>query len=666
MKKIPLILFILFSYALHAEKYALIVAIGDYPEPGRNGWGKISSANDVPLVKTALENQGFQTGNITLLQDGAATKEGIKAAFDKLISKVQPGDIVVVHFSSHGEQIEDDNDDEVDYLDECIVPYGAVYSPDKNRFKEYAPGYFRDDEFGQKVTLLRNKLTAKGDLLVLLDACHSGTGTRGPKDAVLKPRGAMEPMVSNKFDVAKVSAPDNNGVFKDNNGAQLSKDAATYVVISGAQAKEFNYECYDDNGNGVGSLSYAFSKSVAMLKDKTTYRGLFANIENIMRDKAPRQKPVMEGDGVDRQLFGGNFVSQKPYYTIKKWISDDEFVLNAGTVSGLTKGSVVSLYPASTTDPAGLTAMNKGTVISVDNFIANVKLDKPDTLVNKYPWVFLTELAYQEKLKIDVRNVNGSLKRVQEALKDFKLLEFTSACDVYLDTFGSTKTWALKYPNTGSVFADKISIDGAGEIENLKGLLKRFARYRYLQTLDFSETDLSAQVNLVFLKADGQIDYDKINQRTKNGRLELKKDDAVYLQVINTGNKKFYINIVDIQPDGKINPILPNKGQSIRPEDCMVAKYDSLVLRSYKITIGPPYGEEVFKVFLSKDLLDLEDVLTTENKPAGVGSRGALKSLNKVFADSEIMENGTRGGTGTVNTDQNGTIFNVNFNIVKQ
>ncbi len=47
----------------------------------------------------------------------------------------------------------------------------------------------------------------------------------------------MEPMVSNKFDVAKVSAPDNNGVFKDNNGAQLSKDAATYVVISGAQAK---------------------------------------------------------------------------------------------------------------------------------------------------------------------------------------------------------------------------------------------------------------------------------------------------------------------------------------------------------------------------------------------------------------------------------------------
>ncbi len=142
--------------------------------------------------------------------------------------------------------------------------------------------------------------------------------------------------------------------------------------------------------------------------------------------------------------------------------------------------------------------MNKGTVISVDNFIANVKLDKPDTLVNKYPWVFLTELVYQEKLKIDVRNVNGSLKRVQEALKDFKLLEFTSACDVYLDTFGSTKTWALKYPNTGSVFADKISIDGAGEIENLKGLLKRFARYRYLQTLDFSETDLSAQVNCGF------------------------------------------------------------------------------------------------------------------------------------------------------------------------
>jgi hypothetical protein len=645
----------------HAEKYALIVAIGDYPDPQKNGWQKISSGNDAPLVQTALQNQGFKPENITLLKDATATKAGIEQAFDQLVAKVNKGDIVVVHFSSHGEQIEDDNGDEVDNLDECIVPYGAVYSWDKNKFKELASGYFRDDEFGEKVTLLRNKLGGQGDLLVLLDACHSGTGTRGVTE--LKPRGAKDPMVSPAFDMNKIGAPDNNGVFKDNNSAILSNDAATYVVISGAQAKEFNYECYDDNGNPVGSLSYAFSKSVSTLKDKVSYRGLFASIEDIMREKAPRQKPVMEGDGIDRSLFGGNFISQKPYLTVKSWPTDDEFILNAGSVAGITKGSVVSLFPSGTVDPAGKTPINKGTVTAVTNFDATVKLERPDSLYKSSPWAFVTELKYGDKLKIDVRNINGSAKKVQESFKDFPIVEFNAKCDIYLDTFGSVQNWALKYPTTGSIFAQNLSFDGASGIENIKSLLKQFERYRYLQGLDFSEEGLSATVNLVFLGPDKKIDQAKIASRTKNGRLELRNGDDVYLQVVNTGDKLFYINIVDIQPDGKINPILPNKGQSIRPEDCAVAKYDTLLLKSYKINIGPPYGEETFKVFLSKDILDLEDILTKGDDKAS-RSRGVLNNMAKVFVQSAVTDTGTRGGSGKVDTDQNGTIYNVNFNIV--
>jgi hypothetical protein len=100
---------LIFSQPVLAEKYALIVAIGDYPEPGKNGWGKISSANDLPLIKTALENQGFSTTNIFTLQDAAATKQGIQDAFDALLNKVTPGVVVFIHFSSHGKQIEHHN-----------------------------------------------------------------------------------------------------------------------------------------------------------------------------------------------------------------------------------------------------------------------------------------------------------------------------------------------------------------------------------------------------------------------------------------------------------------------------------------------------------------------------------------------------------------------------
>lgn len=648
---------LIFSQPVLAEKYALIVAIGDYPEPGKNGWGKISSANDLPLIKTALENQGFNATNIFTLQDAAATKQGIQDAFDALLAKVKPGDVVVIHFSSHGEQIEDNNNEEIDRLDETIVPYGAVHTYDKAKFKEYAPGYFRDDEFGEQVTLLRNRLTGTGDLLVMLDACHSGTGTRGVSD--LKPRGAKEPMVSEQFD-ATTAKPDVNGVFKDNQGTKLSKDPATYVVISGAQAKEYNYECYDDNGNPVGSLSYAFSKTISQLKDKTSYRSLFAQIENIMRDKAPRQKPVLEGDGIDRTLFGGNFISQKPYYTIKRWNNDGEFILDAGTVAGVTEGSVVSLYAGGTADPAGKTALNKGTVIAVTNFDATVKLEREDTLYKSNPWAFITEMSYGDKVKLDVRDISGSKKQMQEALKGIALIEFNKACDIYLDTLGSTKIWALKYPTTAGIFEKDFTLETPTQITDA---VKRFARYRYLQGLAFNEEGLDASISLVFLKPTGEIDNEKINARTVNGRLELVDGDAVYLKVINTGAKSFFVNIVDIQPDGKINPILPNKRQGIRPEDCEIRKYDSLVLKSYKINIGLPSGEEVFKVFLSRDKLDLEDILVTGDDRSSRGPGGTLNNMAKIFTESDSDKRGTRGATGQVSTDQNGTIFNVNFTI---
>ena len=106
-----------FSFA--QTKHALIVAIGNYPEPRKNRWPEINSVNDVPLIKNALiSSQQFNENNIRLLVDSQATKKGIVDALDNLVASVNKGDIVVVHFSSHGQQIEDDNNDEIDGLDE--------------------------------------------------------------------------------------------------------------------------------------------------------------------------------------------------------------------------------------------------------------------------------------------------------------------------------------------------------------------------------------------------------------------------------------------------------------------------------------------------------------------------------------------------------------------
>jgi hypothetical protein len=663
---------ILSNVSVAQTKRALIVAIGKY-NFAKTGWSPINVDNDVALIQETLDKQGFAPANMTILKHEAATHEAIVKALDKLIAASGPGDVVVIHFSSHGQQLEDDGDDEMDHLDEAIVPYGAVYSSNPVDFQKFAGGYFRDDEFGEKVTQIRNKLGKKGDLLVLLDACHSGTGTRGPGNAVV--RGSKPPMVSAKFNDKNLEVKDQAGVFKEGTRAKLNNDAATYIVLSGAQAQELNWETYDENRKPTGSLSYAFSKALSTIDGKMSYRSLFASIENIMREKSPKQKPVMEGDGTERELFGGNYVKQKPYYTIVPQQSNaNEIIINAGTVAGVTMKSVVSFYPSGTNDPAGKEPLMKGTVTNTRNFTSTVKLDKPDAeLVKKNPWAFLTELSYgDKKIKLKVNTgIPGAAAKVQNAFKGFQLVELNNNGDLYLDTFGTAKTWIYKYANSGQPFGSEgFSLEDTAQ---MKEVLKRYDRFQYLQNLKFNEQGLSAKVEIVFLDANKNIDTAKMAARTKLTGLEVQEGDEIFLKINNTGDKRFYINIVDIQPDGKINPILPNKNLKdrdnypapIRAEDCLVNKGDSMLLKNLSIKIWPPYGEETLKVFLSGEKLDLEDILTDDaNDGASRGKGGVLNNMAKVFKNSKVNGVGTRGGETSINTAQNGTIFSVGFTIV--
>ncbi|MBL7778245.1 MAG: caspase family protein [Chitinophagales bacterium] len=665
MKQVFTITMLLFMVMFsQAEKYALIVAIGNYPDPGKNGWGKISSQNDVPLIKKALLNQKFEESNITLLADEKATKEGIVAALDNLASRAKKGDIVVIHFSSHGEQIEDDNQDEVDGLDETLVPYGAVYTRNPKEFDKYKAGYLRDDEFGDKITTIRNNIGKDGDLLVLLDACHSGTGTRGPREDILAPRGGLDPMVSERFSTP--AAADLTDVFKDDESkskVKLNADASAYVVISGAQAKEFNYECYDDDRNPVGSLSYAFSKASLQLKDKTTYRGLFAEVENIMRDKAPRQKPVLEGDGIDRELFGGKFVKQELCHQVQFWFTSNELTINAGLVAGITKDTKVKLKA----NPTDKEYIASGIVTKVENFKSTIQLDKKDdALAKTKPWVFVTEIKYDTKVVLDVLNDKKILDQLKKDFSSFALVSFSEKSDVYLEK--GSNGWDLKFTRNGETFASGIQLTGDGYVDKLKETLIRYDRFRYLVGSGscFEQEYLTAKVELVFLNADkSAIDTAMQNSRTVNGRLELKLKDQVYLKVTNTGDRGAYINIVDIQPDGFINPILPNKKNQIRKEDCFVRSGESKIFKTYKITIAPPVGQETFKVFLSDDEIDLEDLLVTNDPRNNVNSRGNISNMAKLLMNSQVNATGTRGAEGSIDTDQNGTSFNVGFSIVK-
>lgn len=157
---------ILITPGLMAENRALIVGVGKYKIPEANLPG---IKKDVLMMQEVALQMGFQKDQIKLLRDADATLAGIKAAVnDWLVSGVKHNDRVLFYFSGHGSSITDRNGDEEDKVDEVLLPHDTAVK-NSTLYRTLV-----DDDFG----VLLKKIPA-GEVYVLIDACHSGTATKG-------------------------------------------------------------------------------------------------------------------------------------------------------------------------------------------------------------------------------------------------------------------------------------------------------------------------------------------------------------------------------------------------------------------------------------------------------------------------------------------------------
>ena len=198
MRKLLLITGLLFLMAIVGNaqrKRAFMVGISHY-DTALTGyqWNNINGVEDINLLSPILKKQGC---DLTTLLDEEATYENITRQLTTFTNKTKKGDIVYLHFSTHGQPVEDLNGDEDDGWDEAIVPIDA--------YKLYKKGVYEgnkhltDDQLNKYVKKLREKIGPKGFLYVVIDACHAGTSSRANDETV---RGT------------KVGFTYNNKVFK--------------------------------------------------------------------------------------------------------------------------------------------------------------------------------------------------------------------------------------------------------------------------------------------------------------------------------------------------------------------------------------------------------------------------------------------------------------------
>ena len=177
------------------RKRAFLVGISHY-DTALTGyqWNNINGVEDINLLSPILKKQGFQT---TSFLDEQATYDNITRQLSAFIKATKKGDIVYLHFSTHGQPVEDLNGDEDDGWDEAIVPIDAYKMYKKGNYE--GKKHLLDDQLNEYVKQLRKKIGTKGFLYVVIDACHAGTSSRANDETV---RGT------------KVGFTYNNKVFK--------------------------------------------------------------------------------------------------------------------------------------------------------------------------------------------------------------------------------------------------------------------------------------------------------------------------------------------------------------------------------------------------------------------------------------------------------------------
>lgn len=249
MKQIILILalFLAFPSPGYAKKRAFLVGISQYRANGRTSWRNIHGKEDVDSLTPALIKKGF---TVTTLVNEQATYQGITSSLKRLIIETKKGDIVFIHFSCHGQPVEDGllkgySKDEKDGYDEAIVPIDAG--------KEYSPNGYKgekhliDDELNGYIKSLRTKIGPKGMLYVTIDACHAGESSRKGIETIRGTNEALTSQTSTKYNPPR----SNVRHYQVEKGVNLSP----VLFIEACQSRERNTEIRV-NGKEFGVLSY--------------------------------------------------------------------------------------------------------------------------------------------------------------------------------------------------------------------------------------------------------------------------------------------------------------------------------------------------------------------------------------------------------------------------
>ena len=214
--------------AARGEDRALLIGVGRFA----HFEDKLNGINlDLDMMSETAQLMGFDKKAIKILENEQATAAHVYDTFDNwLLKGLEPQDRVLIYFSGHGSQVPDENNDEPDNFDEVLLLYDTTLT-EKNGHQSLS-GVLHDDRFSTLLAQIKSR-----HILVILDACHSGSATRS---LPLIPRSipVKDAQVKYFYYSAMLEAAGGSGRFDLMQPESIDGSAVRYIAITACRDNE--------------------------------------------------------------------------------------------------------------------------------------------------------------------------------------------------------------------------------------------------------------------------------------------------------------------------------------------------------------------------------------------------------------------------------------------
>ncbi|BAZ33881.1 peptidase C14 caspase catalytic subunit p20 (plasmid) [Cylindrospermum sp. NIES-4074] len=314
--------------------YALLVGIDKYPNPNDRLEGCV---NDIKAVEEYLEQwlsrDSYQLHIKTLLES-EATRDAIIQGFQQHLSQANSNDVVLFYYSGHGSQEKNIPEElwrfEPDRKNETLYCYDSSL-----------PGHWHlaDKELAKLIAKVAKK---EPHICIILDCCHSGSGTKDPSQDVVERQVSPD----------KRFRPLNSYIFNMNELEYLCRSRSSHLISTGwefPQGKHILMAACEDhdtakelmiNGKKHGIFSYCLLE-ILKQQGKLTYRELWQQTKNgVSRELAKRSRtqfPQLETTppGNDILLFLDGAIAQRAAYFTVRHDRQLGWVIDGGAIHGV-------------------------------------------------------------------------------------------------------------------------------------------------------------------------------------------------------------------------------------------------------------------------------------------------------------------------------------------